>query len=275
MFQQILKASEHSMRHFTVFTAIAFLLFMPQAKAGFEWLPPSQNPAPVAVPQHHDTAVHPIEPVVAGGMTGAVPSMPVMAEPLDPMAPASILPQAQTTTPGKLYINPYPLRQFDPMEAYAQQTGTPVEQAMVEESRMLNPLQLGAGMKTGAQPQNPPVPTAYTASSIGSSPFESMTPMMGEEPARMPRGPMMDTPPPGYYAEAVGFGNDLPLALALSQVVPPTFTHSYAEGVQPGVTVSWQGGKPWNQVLDDMLRPHGLMAIVSGSRVSIQPRARS
>lgn len=55
-----------------------------------------------------------------------------------------------------------------------------------------------------------------------------------------------------------GFGSDLPLVIALQQVVPPGYQYSFANGVSPGVSVSWEGGKPWQQVLSDMLGAHGL-----------------
>lgn len=72
------------------------------------------------------------------------------------------------------------------------------------------------------------------------------------------------------FAEAVGFGRDLPLALALSQVVPPEYAFSFATDVNAGESVSWQGGKPWNEVLNDMLAPKGLKAAISGNQVIVQ-----
>lgn len=71
------------------------------------------------------------------------------------------------------------------------------------------------------------------------------------------------------YAEAVGFGRDLPLALALSQVVPPEYSYAFGQDVNVGSTVSWQGGKPWNEVLDEMLATQGLRAVISGNQVTI------
>jgi hypothetical protein len=73
----------------------------------------------------------------------------------------------------------------------------------------------------------------------------------------------------GQYAEAVGFGRDLPLALALSQVVPAQYSYSFAKDVNVGTTVSWQGGKPWNMVLDDMLSQKGLRAVIQDNQVTI------
>ena len=55
-----------------------------------------------------------------------------------------------------------------------------------------------------------------------------------------------------------GFGSDLPLVIALQQVVPPGHQFSFAEGVNPGVKVSWEGGKSWKAVLSDMLATQGL-----------------
>ncbi len=52
-----------------------------------------------------------------------------------------------------------------------------------------------------------------------------------------------------------GFGNDLPLLVALQQVVPPQYKVSLAQGVDGNTHVSWQGDKPWEQALSDMLSP--------------------
>lgn len=74
----------------------------------------------------------------------------------------------------------------------------------------------------------------------------------------------------GQYHEAVGFGRDLPLALALSQIVPPEYSYAFEKDVNVGTTVSWQGGKPWNAVLDEMLATSGMRAIIEGSQVTIR-----
>lgn len=93
----------------------------------------------------------------------------------------------------------------------------------------------------------------------------------------MPRGPEeyaavpapASQPQSSGMSEAVGFGRDLPLALALSQVVPPDYTFSFAQDVNAGETVSWQGGKPWDAVLNDMLAPVGMRAVISGNQVIV------
>jgi hypothetical protein len=77
----------------------------------------------------------------------------------------------------------------------------------------------------------------------------AMTPMIGGEPEPMhaieiPQEPIMNRPDQGNLAHAIGFGRELPLALALSQVVPSEYNKSYAQNVDTEATVSWEGGKP-------------------------------
>lgn len=58
--------------------------------------------------------------------------------------------------------------------------------------------------------------------------------------------------------EVSGFGSDLPLVIALQQVVPAGYQFSFSPGANPGTLVSWEGGKPWKTVLSDMLAAQGL-----------------
>lgn len=77
----------------------------------------------------------------------------------------------------------------------------------------------------------------------------------------------------GPYAEALGFGSEIPLALALGQIVPADFVPSYASGVNPAVKLSWNGGKPWDQVLNEALAVHGLAAQIDGKSVVVHHSA--
>ncbi len=125
----------------------------------------------------------------------------------------------------------------------------------------------------------------------------AMSPMMGGEVAPLPGYDVPRTPeqrrapidlamkakntaapaaytppaaPSGGFEQAVGFGKDLPLALALSQVIPAHYALSFKDGVDAGSSVSWEGGKAWNEVLRDMLNPLGLRADISGNTVIIR-----
>lgn len=304
------------MRNLAFLTAISAFFFIPAAQAGFEWMPPVSQPQPTA--QYSE--VPPVAPLpMAGEMMGGFPATPVTSEPLDQQYAPTPMPQQQlqqqqayqqpadqptqqqayqpapqpqgqnlsgqgnNNRTGGLYIDPYPLQNLQTRSQAVTLSEDSVQQAMVEESRMLNPLKLGAGMKTGVQPKPAMMPVAPAANDFNNVPRGpmggGMTPMMGGEPAPLPgmarpadnfKAAM---PPDIHYAEAVGFGRDLPLALALSQVIPAEFTHSFAADVDVGTTVSWEGGKPWNEVLQDMLRPHNLTTSIQGTNVTIQPMA--
>jgi len=77
-----------------------------------------------------------------------------------------------------------------------------------------------------------------------------------------------------HYDFAVGFGNNLPLVTALEQVVPDGYAYVVADSVPMAAPVSWDGGRPWNIVLEDMLTPLNLRADISGQTVSITPKQR-
>lgn len=72
------------------------------------------------------------------------------------------------------------------------------------------------------------------------------------------------------YEPAVGFGSDMPLALALRQVVPADYAYSFGPGVNPGLRVSWEGGRAWNLVVSDMIAPLGLESRVIGKTLAIK-----
>ncbi len=67
-----------------------------------------------------------------------------------------------------------------------------------------------------------------------------------------------------------GFGSDMPLALALQQIVPSDYATSFESGVNVGQTVSWDGGKPWDQVINDMLAPLQLQAVIVNKTVHVR-----
>lgn len=99
------------------------------------------------------------------------------------------------------------------------------------------------------------------------------TPVEAEpvSPALAPFAPA--TPAPAAAAAptdvVAGFGRDLPLVIALQQVAPAGHQFSFASGVNPGVMVSWEGGKPWQQVITDMLAPQGLSYQLQGNVVVV------
>lgn len=77
----------------------------------------------------------------------------------------------------------------------------------------------------------------------------------------------------GTYAMAEGFGRDLPLVMALRQIVPPSYGFVFDPRVDLSRRISWQGGMPWDMVLQNTLAPLGLSARIQGTSVSILSNA--
>jgi len=74
------------------------------------------------------------------------------------------------------------------------------------------------------------------------------------------------------YADAIGFGSDIPLALAMRQIVPPEYAFSFDPAIDQGARVTWNGGKPWNEVLSDSVSSLGAGIEIQGQTVRVMPR---
>ena len=80
--------------------------------------------------------------------------------------------------------------------------------------------------------------------------------------------------PPVVSSDVVsGFGTDLPLMVALQQVVPSQYKVSLAPGINPDTHVSWKGDKPWEQALSDMLAPPGFVFSIQGNVLIVKSSA--
>lgn len=106
-----------------------------------------------------------------------------------------------------------------------------------------------------AAPAARPVPSAAPAASVSSSPAA-------------PAGRLKDTgKPPAPVAVLEGWGDGVELELALRQVLPTAWTLRF-EGVDPAKirqNVSWSGGRPWTEVLQDLARKVSLDAHLNWS----------
>lgn len=95
-------------------------------------------------------------------------------------------------------------------------------------------------------------PAAVEAAPVEASPVSpALAPFAATSPAPVTTAAVSDD-------IVAGFGRDLPLVIALQQVAPAGHQFSFAPGVNPGAMVSWEGGKPWQAVMNDMLAPQGL-----------------
>lgn len=78
----------------------------------------------------------------------------------------------------------------------------------------------------------------------------------------------------GYSAEnfkvVEGFASDIPMILALREVVPNEYGFSFEKGVDLGQRISWEGGRIWPAILRDILNPADLRFRISGNIVRIE-----
>lgn len=107
----------------------------------------------------------------------------------------------------------------------------------------------------------PPLPAATQAPVPLATPTSS-APLPSSPAAR----PAADWRPP----VALGFGHDVPLAFAVRQIAPRWVQVSYGDNVDSRVSVSWRGGRPWNQVLGGILAPLGLHMKLEGRTLWIR-----
>ena len=72
-------------------------------------------------------------------------------------------------------------------------------------------------------------------------------------------------------ADAIeGFGNNVPLALAVRQIVPPGHEVTYGPGIDRNARVSWSGGADWQSVLRHItVKGTPLAVSVNGSAVRL------
>lgn len=98
------------------------------------------------------------------------------------------------------------------------------------------------------------------------------SPQHNDDPLADMKAAMTDTV---TFETVHGFGNDMPLALALQQVVPPSYAYSFGTDVNPGAAVSWNGGRAWDQVLSDMLASLKLKARMRGNTIVIVKNTES
>lgn len=258
-----------------VVLGLSSLVYVQHAQAGFEFMPPKamearQSQAPASSPQ---MVAPPPAPMLASPPSMAVPTAPVVSQQL---SPAPVMAPAGRST--GLVINPYPLGPNTKRYNLADVSSGSVNRALVEESGVVHPMPLGRNMRTGAQVENPPRPAArkpapQQMAAYGNGNSSALTPIPGAiENVERQRLPMQNYG--NQYDDAVGFGDDIPLSIALTQIVPEGYEASLPNSSLENSTISWEGGKPWNQVLNGVLRPLGYTASIQGSRVMIEPYLR-
>ncbi|MFA7457059.1 MAG: hypothetical protein WCY57_06390, partial [Micavibrio sp.] len=207
-------------------------------------------------------------------------------------APAMARPAASGLT-----INPYPLQSSTAATTHADaEMNMQIERGMMEANGQLRPVAVPGKRMSGLEraqqaaaeaaafdpasydaqdgeivemtiappPRKPSIPQIAARAPSGRPAAHQQTASSSPAPVRAAPAQMQS------YPEAVGFGRDLPLALALRQIVPAEYNYSFAQNIDLGANVSWEGGKPWNEVLQDMLSGTGFYADIRGNEVRIR-----
>ena len=224
---------------------LTFLLFVPSlAHAGFEWLPPSKNPAPITAPNAQENL-----------QNSAIlyPSM---------------------DTPKQTKIDPYPLNNTIKSTPAIPTAEAPLQQNMAQTARILTPVQLGNNQSTNAS--RPLQSHARTTSRVSryidtasAGQIPSMAPVTSQS---APAYTQQNFAPNDYSPFKIidGFGNNIPLHIALSQIIPGEYKTNFSSSVDKGMLISWQGGQPWAKILEDILRENNLSGVIDGDQVLVK-----
>ena len=77
--------------------------------------------------------------------------------------------------------------------------------------------------------------------------------------------------PVARFPVANGFGEQVPLAFAVRQIVPASVRVRYADGVDQNALVDWTGGEPWNETVRTAVKPLGLHVQATPAALLISP----
>ena len=259
----------------------------PVTQAGFQWVPPTSQ-APVA-----ESFAPPGEPVTVPPVEQTF--LPVPGEEPVPAAPQL---KPADTAPAVSPVNKQPLPPTAATQPVMAAPAAPAPQPAYGQNVMK--------VKTLIPPENtdsaplpivspPPSPPGQPPVVVSLPPPVTQTKVIMPEDApqaamdntpnsekfvinphpTMPQGPAEQEPAKTGKADMAvieGFGSDMPLALALQQIIPAGYAASFEPSINPGQAVSWNGGKPWNQVIDEMLAPLQLEAVIRDKMVHIRPQ---
>lgn len=264
------------------------------AHAGFEWVPSQQKSAVRSAPVETmviDNA--PVAPVANEVLQPAATQQQVVVAPAP--APVSIDPANEAMMPLPGEVVPAPKMQtitiapppsdangtMQPQELKSSETQidlpTPSTDAPNAPIMLVPETNKSADNTTMDETPEPRVPAAQDKLMIQPFPImktenkpvfnDPMVQIAAKQAAPAPQ--QMNTLSEAERTDAVGFGKDMPLALAVQQIVPPGYAYSFAQSVNAGQRVSWSGGKAWDLVLQETLEPIGMNIRIDGKSVMV------
>lgn len=243
--------------------------------AGFEWTPPPESvrPAPQKMPPV------PADPI--DEQTALDPDDPQSIMDSLPSAKSNALPPVIDKTkeePPKLKVKVLTPKKDMPAPAEAKiQTPTPIVEAAQEEPKSKTvKVDLFPMSEDGVDDM---APSGLTPVVLPSDPEKNLDDINAEDVVTAAgekdmSGEKISWNAPETFDVIEGFGSEMPLVIALQQIVPPNYAYTIGKGVNPGQKVSWEGGKPWNEVLTSTLHPIGIkFSIARGNRLVLNKMA--
>ncbi|GJL85724.1 MAG: hypothetical protein DHS20C02_14990 [Micavibrio sp.] len=232
------------------------------AQAGFEWTPPPPKAEPPPI-------ITPPPASISSDQPPSLKTVPVESIEIEPTQAKPVVGKS-APAPAKTQTLDIEELESDPKHIMKIKTVSPPPAPMPE-------MDLRPRVKTERVPPVNTHKTPKQKKNVSIHPFPHGTTsheMMEASTAPAPQKRQYKIEPK-TYPEVIGFGSDLPLALALRQVVPPEYSFSFGDGVNPGYRVSWNGGRPWNEVVNDMVAPLDLSARIYKKTVSISKSGQS
>lgn len=277
------KGSFHKILAVISFVSVGFVFITTTSTyAGFEWVPAPQNAAPE--PNADDLAPVAIpEPAPAPAPVTVMPAPePIAPEPLEVKdevaapAPSTMkIIRVQQPKPDVAPPPPAPVQTKvivpDDAPEFAPQAKTEVKETVSWDNDRVEVRAHEADVVVEETPA--PQPKIIVPED---APESALMNAENSEKIRISATPNLpDVVQQTEFEEAVGFGNNMPLGFALSQVVPEGYAYSFGKGVNAAAIVSWSGGKAWNMVVADMVQPLGLSVSIQDKKVLIYDPAQA
>ena len=80
--------------------------------------------------------------------------------------------------------------------------------------------------------------------------------------------------PMKVYEDVQGFGSDIPLVTAMSQIVPADYAYSLDDQSLLAEKVSWSGDRPWNEALQAAVEPLNVLVTVVDNTVWLRDKGQ-
>lgn len=242
------------------------------AQAGFDWTPPAPSVVPPPVP----AAQAPVVP--SGPLTPEPDALPVPVGSVE----AEAAPLTPTPSKPAVQVPAVPVRPF-----VAEDTTTPLvidntKQNTSPSAKLVIESNDDEGRdqkKTADVPSTPDQPTDLAPLATESASSAGVTRLPEADPAETVASPattpaVVPTPISTSAPDLLeGFGKEIPLAIALRDIVPSQYAFSFSPREIAGTKISWRGGKPWQDVLKDALTAHDLDLVMNQNSILILKKA--